>query len=180
MDKRLIETKKTGICNFDYFCVDSILKEITINGVTFPHGQTAWEVSMLGKEYITELLLLGGYLRQSFLRADMCSFQLGNYIDVKERILAVIDFIKDTPPFSHFDTQCSRNVLEDVFSDEHLKMLEQESKENPNFKHSRWYQMLAAFVNVYMYLCTDTGAEPIDASLMREEMQKAFTTAIGG
>ena len=71
MDKRLIETKKTGICNFDYFCVDSTAKEITINGETFPHGQTAWEVSMLGKEYITELLLLGGYLRQSFLYADM-------------------------------------------------------------------------------------------------------------
>ncbi len=158
MDKRLIETKKTGICNFDYFCVDSTAQEITINGTTLPHGQTAWEVSMLGKEYITELLLLGGYLRQSFLRADMCSFQLGNYIDVKERILAVIDFIKNIPPFSHFDTKCSRDVACDVFSDEHLKMLEQESQENPNFKHSNhWYQMLTAFVNVYMYLCTDTA-----------------------
>ena len=108
MDKRLIETKKTGICNFDYFCVDSTEKEITINGVTLPHGQTAWEVSMLAKEYITELLMLGGYLRQSFLRADMYSFQIENYRDVKERILAILDFIKDTPPFSHFDTQCSR------------------------------------------------------------------------
>ena len=156
MDKRLIETKKTGICNFDYFCVDSTEKEITINGVTLPHGQTAWEVSMLAKEYITELLMLGGYLRQSFLRADMYSFQIENYRDVKERILAILDFIKDTPPFSHFDTQCSRNVVEDVFSDEHLKMLGHESQKNPNFKYSRWYQMLAAFVNVYMYLCTDT------------------------
>jgi len=157
MDKRLIETKKTGICNFDYFCVDSTAKEITINGATFPHGQIAWEVSMLGREYITELLMLGGYLRQSFLRADMCSFQIENYIEIKERILAIIDFINDIPPFSHFDTQCSRKVVEDVFSDEHLKMLERESQENPNFKLNRWYQMLAAFVNVYMYLCTDTA-----------------------
>ena len=77
MDKRLIETKKIGICNFDYFCVDSTEKEITINGTTFPHGQIAWEVSMLGKEYITELLLLGGYLRQSFLYADMLSLDNG-------------------------------------------------------------------------------------------------------
>jgi len=157
MDKRLIETKKIGICNFDYFCVDSTEKEITINGTTFPHGQIAWEVSMLDKEYITELLMLGGYLRQSFLHADMCDFQIGNYIEIRERILSVIDFIKNTPPFAHFDTQCSRDVVLDVFSDEHLKMLEQESHENPNFKHSRWYQMLAAFVNVYMYLCTDTA-----------------------
>lgn len=149
MDKRLIETKKTGICNFDYFCVDSTAKEISINGVTFPHGQTAWEVSMLGKEYITELLLLGGYLRQSFLRAEMCDFQIGNYIETKERILAIIDFINDIPPFSHFDTQCSRDVVEDVFSDEHLKILAHESRENHDFKHNnRWYQMLAAFVNV--------------------------------
>ena len=158
MDNRLIETKKTGLCNFDYFCVDSTAKEITINGKTFPHGQTAWEVSILGKEYITELLLLGGYLRQSFLRADMCSFQIENYREVKERILAVIDFIKDTPPFSHFDTQCSREVVLDVFSDEHLTALEREMKENSYAKHSsRWYQMLAAFVNIYMYLCTDTA-----------------------
>lgn len=158
MDKRLIETKKIGICNFDYFCVDSTEKEITINGTTFPHGQIAWEVSMLGKEYITELLMLGGYLRQSFLRADMCSFQIENYREVKDRILAIIDFIKTTPPFSHFDTQCSRNVARDVFSDEHLKILAHESRENHDFKHnSRWYQMLAAFVNVYMYLCTDTA-----------------------
>ena len=158
MDKRLIETKKIGICNFDYFCVDSTEKEITINGTTFPHGQTAWEVSMLGKEYITELLLLGGYLRQSFLRAEMYSFQIGNYIEVRERILSIIDFIKDTLPFSHFDKQCSRKVVEDVFSDEHLKTLERELHDNPNSKGSnRWYQMLAAFVNIYMYLCTDTA-----------------------
>ncbi len=158
MDKRLIETKKTGICNFDYFCVDSTAKEITLNGKTFPHGQTAWEVSMLGKEYITKLLLLGGYLRQSFLCADMYNFQIANYIEVKERILAVIDFVKDTPPFSHFDTQCSREVVLDVFSDEHLTALEREMKENSYAKHSsRWYQMLAAFVNIYMYLCTDTA-----------------------
>ena len=158
MDKRLIETKKTGICNFDYFCVDSTEKEITINGMTFPHGQIAWEVSMLGKEYITKLLLLGGYLRQSFLCADMYNFQIANYIEVKERILAVIDFVKDTPPFSHFDTQCSREVVLDVFSDEHLTALEREMKENSYAKHSsRWYQMLAAFVNIYMYLCTDTA-----------------------
>ena len=158
MDKRLIETKKNGICNFDYFCVDSTAKEISINGVTFPHGQTAWEVSMLGREYITELLMLGGYLRQSFLRADMCSFQIENYREVKDRILAIIDFIKTTPPFSHFDTQCSRDVARDVFSDEHLKILAHESRENHDFKHNnRWYQMLAAFVNVYMYLCTDTA-----------------------
>ena len=158
MDKRLIETKKTGICNFDYFCVDSTEKEITINGMTFPHGQIAWEVSMLGKEYITKLLLLGGYLRQSFLCADMYNFQIANYIEVKERILAVIDFVKDTPPFSHFDTQCSREVVIDVFSDEHLTALEREMKENSYAKHSsRWYQMLAAFVNIYMYLCTDTA-----------------------
>ena len=158
MDKRLIATKKTGICNFDYFCVDSTEKEITINGMTFPHGQIAWEVSMLGKEYITKLLLLGGYLRQSFLCADMYNFQIANYIEVKERILAVIDFVKDTPPFSHFDTQCSREVVLDVFSDEHLTALEREMKENSYAKHSsRWYQMLAAFVNIYMYLCTDTA-----------------------
>lgn len=158
MDKRLIETKKTGICNFDYFCVDSTEKEITINGKTFPHGQTAWEVSMRGKEYITELLFLGGYLRQSFLRAEMCDFQTAYYCEVKERILAIIDYVKDTPPFSHFDTQCSREVVEDVFSDEHLKTLEHELRDNPNSKDSsRWYQMLAAFVNIYMYLCTDTA-----------------------
>ncbi|MBQ3256139.1 MAG: hypothetical protein IJA67_01810 [Oscillospiraceae bacterium] len=158
MDKRLIETKKTGICNFDYFCVDSTEKEITINGMTFPHGQIAWEVSMLGKEYITKLLLLGGYLRQSFLCADMYNFQIANYIEVKERILAVIDFVKDTPPFSHFDTLCSREVVLDVFSDEHLTALEREMKENSYANHSsRWYQMLAAFVNIYMYLCTDTA-----------------------
>ena len=65
MDKRLIETKKTGICNFDYFCVDSTAQEITINGVTLPHGQMAWKVSMLGKEYITELLCLGGIAEQA-------------------------------------------------------------------------------------------------------------------
>ncbi len=171
MDKRLIETKKFGICNFDHFCVDSTQKEITINSMTFPHGQIAWEMSMLGKEYITELLLLGGYLRQSFLYADMCDFQIGNYIEVKERILSVIDFVKNTPPFSHLDTQCSRDVIGDVFSDEHLKMLEQESQENPNFKHSRWYQMLAAFVNVYMYLCTDTANF---ATLLLNFTQNAF------
>ena len=85
MDKRLIETKKIGICNFDYFCVDSTEKEITINGTTFPHGQTAWEVSMLGKEYITELLLLGGYLRQSFLYADMCSFLIARILSLTSR-----------------------------------------------------------------------------------------------
>ena len=84
--------------------MDSTAKEITINGETIPHGQIAWEVSMLGREYITELLMLGGYLRQSFLRADMCSFQIENYCEVKDRILAIIDFIKTTPPFSHFDT----------------------------------------------------------------------------
>ena len=158
MDKRLIETKKTGICNFDYFFVDSTAKEITINGETIPHGQIALEVSMLGREYITELLMLGGYLRQSFLRADMCSFQIENYREVKDRILAIIDFIKTTPPFSHFDTQCSRDVVEDVFSDEHLKILAHESRENHDFKHNNhWYQMLAAFVNIYMCLCTDTA-----------------------
>ncbi len=149
MDKRLIETKKIGICNFDYFCVDSTEKEITINGETIPHGQIAWKVSMLGKEYITELLLLGGYLRQSFLYADICDFQIGNYIEIRERILSVIDFIKNTPPFAHFDTQCSRDVVLDVFSDEHLKMLEQESHENPNFKRSshRYAKLAAGLLN---------------------------------
>ena len=138
--------------------MDSTAKEISINGVTFPHGQIALEVSMLGREYITELLLLGGYLRQSFLRAEMFDFQIENYCEVRELILAIIDFIKDTPPFSHFDTQCSRDVARDVFSDEHLKILAHESRENHDFKHNnRWYQMLAAFVNVYMYLCTDTA-----------------------
>ena len=156
MDKRLIETKKIGICNFDYFCVDSTEKEITINGTTFPHGQTAWEVSMLGKEYITELLLLGGYLRQSFLRAEMCDFQIENYCEVREKILVIIGFIKDTPPFLHFDTECSREIVENVFSNEHLATIEREFREGSFTKdNNRWYQMLAAFVNVYMYLCTD-------------------------
>ena len=158
MDKRLIETKKNGICNFDYFCVDSTAKEISINGVTFPHGQTAWEVSMLGKEYITELLLLGGYLRQSFLRAEMCDFQIENYCEVREKILVIIDFIKDTPPFSHFDTECSREIVENVFSNEHLATIEREFREGSFTKDSsRWYQMLAVFVKVYMYLCIDTA-----------------------
>ena len=148
MDKRLIETKKTGICNFDYFCVDSTAKEITINGMTFPHGQIAWEMSMLGKEYITELLLLGGYLRQSFLRAEMCDFQIENYCEVREKILAIIDFIKDTPPFSHFDTERSREIVENVFSNEHLATIEREFREGSFTKDSsRWYQMIAAFVN---------------------------------
>ena len=116
--------------------VDSTAKEITINGETIPHGQIALEVSMLGREYITELLMLGGYLRQSFLRADMCSFQIENYREVKDRILAIIDFIKTTPPFSHFDTQCSRDVVEDVFSDEHLATIEREFREGSFTKDS--------------------------------------------
>ena len=40
MDKRLIETKKAGICIFDYFCIDSTANPIPLLQIIKAEGQS--------------------------------------------------------------------------------------------------------------------------------------------
>ena len=119
-----IELCDAQIYNFDYFAVD--LKsdgKFIFNKKEFVLGEFTKELCNLSKEYITKLLILSGEL--NVIRKKLLlnfGYQRLLFVDAKNKINEIIDFVKDVKPFCYFNIDSSRSIVNDIFSNANLNL----------------------------------------------------------
>lgn len=172
-----IELSDAKIYNFDYFAVD--LKsdgKFIFNKREFVLGEFTKDLCNLSKEYITKLLVLSGEL--NIIRKKILlnfGYQRKLFIDAKNKINEIIDFVKDVKPFCYFNIESSRNIVNDVFSNANLNLYDHmffsgvqdiiKNKARENFDYAN------ALISVYCYFGNDvanfiTAAISYTATLM--------------
>lgn len=158
MNRTLIEFGKSGICNFDYFCIDSGDSTFTLGERTFEKGQTVLDVCSLDKDFVTELVKLGADLFFKYNRTMQEDYSVPLYREIRERIFSILDTVKNVAPFCYFNVADSRTVVSEVFSEERLADYEQMfSTHEAEERTGKLFRMTDALMSVYIYLCLDTA-----------------------
>ena len=172
-----IELSDAKIYNFDYFAVD--LKsdgKLIFNKKEFALGEFTKDLCNLSKEYITKLLILSGEL--NVIRKKLLlnfGYQRLLFVDAKNKINEIIDFVKDVKPFCYFNIESSRSIVNDIFSNANLNLydhmffggvqdiIKNKARENFNYANN--------LISVYCYFGNDvanftTAAISYTATLM--------------
>ena len=158
-----IELCDAQIYNFDYFAVD--LKsdgKFIFNKKEFVLGEFTKDLCNLSKEYITKLLILSGEL--NVIRKKLLlnfGYQRLLFIDAKNKINEIIDFVKDVKPFCYFNIESSRSIVNDVFSNANLNLYDHmffggvediiKNKARENFDYAN------NLISVYCYFGNDVA-----------------------
>lgn len=172
-----IELCDAKINNFDYFAIDLKLDgKYIFNKKKFVLGEFTKDLCNLSKEYITKLLILSGEL--NVIRKNLIvnfGYQRQLFIDAKNKINEIIDFVKDVKPFCYFNIESSRSIVNDVFSNANLNLYDHmffcgvedviKNKARENFDYAN------ALISVYCYFGNDvanftTAAISYTATLM--------------
>lgn len=125
MNKALIELGNSGICNFDYFCIDSTETTFTLGERAFEKGQSVLDVCSLDKDFVTELVKLGADLYFKYNRTMQEDYSIPLFSEIRERIFSILDTVKKVAPFCYFNVTDSHTVVSEVFSEERLAEYEQ-------------------------------------------------------
>ncbi len=172
-----IELCDARIHNFDYFAID--LKsdgKFVFNKEEFWLGEFTKDLCNLSKEYITDLLMLSGEL--NVIRKKLLvnfGYQRPLFVDAKNKINEILNFVKTVKPFSYFNIESSRNIVNDVFSNANLNLYDHmfftgiqyiiNNNVQENFNYAN------ALITVYCYFGNDvanftTAAISYTATLM--------------
>ena len=156
-----IELCDAKIHNFDYFAID--LKsdgKFVFNKQEFSLGEFTKDLCNLSKEYITDLLILSGEL--NVIRKKLLvnfGYQRQLFVDAKNKINEILDFVQTVKPFSYFNIEGSRSIVNDVFSNANLNLydhmfftgvqniIKDSARENFNYAN--------ALITVYCYFGND-------------------------
>lgn len=152
MDLRMIETSVKSISNFDYFAVDFSGKNISLNGKDYPLGKVPCDIANLSKDYVSALLASGSALYSLFVDFNKFGFSKEIFINMKKKIMEILDLFIDVPPFCYFDIEDSRRIVNTVFSDE---VIENMRKHENSEKAKEEQRMVFEFVKIYTYLPSD-------------------------
>lgn len=108
MNKALIELGNSGICNFDYFCIDSTETTFTLGKRIFEKGQSVLDICSLAKDLVTELVKLGADLYFKYNRTMQEDYSIPLFREIRERIISIIDTVQNIAPFCYFNVADSR------------------------------------------------------------------------
>ena len=164
-----VETREIGIYNFDYFSVDMVGDgKFRMGNREFTLGDLGCAVCNLSKDYITELLYLGGGLNQT--RRSLISYGGYNeplYKTAHAQIKEIIGYVKDTEPFCRFDIADSLRVVNRAFTNQlyedcekmYSGTLVEETEETYVLVNriKKQVELCNYLIGVYCYLCNDTA-----------------------
>ena len=158
MNKALIEPGNSGICNFDYFCIDSTETTFTLGERIFEKGQSVLDICSLAKDLVTELVKLGADLYFKYNRTMQEDYSIPLFREIRERIISIIDTVQNIAPFCYFNVADSRAVVLEVFSEERLTDYEQMfATHEAEERTGKLFRMTQSLMSVYIYLCFDTA-----------------------
>ncbi|MBR6051017.1 MAG: hypothetical protein IKP68_07415 [Clostridia bacterium] len=158
MNKALIEFGNSGICNFDYFCIDSTETTFALGERTFEKGQSVLDVCSLDKAFVTELVKLGAELYFKYNRTMQEDYSILLYREIREGIFSILDAVQHVAPFCYFNVADSRTVVSEVFSEERLVDYEQMfATHEAAGRTGKLFRMTQSLMSVYIYLCFDTA-----------------------
>jgi hypothetical protein len=163
-----IETREIGVCNFDYFSVDMLDGEYRMGGKTVVLGDFICAAANLPRDFVTELLRLGGELNQT--RRDIRirgGYDRPLFETARSQIHAIVDFVKGTEPFCRFDTRDSLRLVDQAFDRTALDEIDllysgtlQKGREETYAlvdKVKETVQLATHLLDVYCYLTNDTA-----------------------
>lgn len=166
MSTEIIETRPSGICNFDYFSADIAGKELTLNGRTFSLGQITLDIVNLPKEFVGELLRKTAVVTNAGRKVIEEEYSEQNLHELRDALFDVLLFIEKTPPFSYFDVADSRRSVDAILS---ARMIAEYStlfrkfeagkatEEDRASDAARRYSFIPNFARVYVYLGSDVA-----------------------
>lgn len=164
-----IESRDTGIYNFDYFSIDLCEGTYHIGEKEYTLGDAGCAIANLSKETVTQLLILGGRLNQTRIKIALTPpYDRALFQQAGDEIRAILDYIKDIEPFSWFNIPSSRKIVDDVFCDAVFDDLDAISnfglpeEDSPELtarvtNASQKYKLANALIAVYCYLPNDTA-----------------------
>lgn len=158
MDKTLIEFEDERISTFDYFCVDNLGESSRLNGYTYDKGQPTLDILSLDSDFIEKLTFLVVNLYHAWNEGQKNKYTVNVFRFMRDTILTIIDFIKDTAPYKYFDIEHSLKVVNEIFADgnleQYVKLSELEYYEEKELV-GKW-RIMDGLVTAYIYICADT------------------------
>lgn len=165
-----LESREIGICNFDYFAIDMTDDgSYLMRGKEHTLGEAGCAIANLSKDTVTQLLILAGWLNKTRIQIEMTEeFTSEPFRTAGNQIRDILDYIKDTEPFSWFDIPDSRRIVDEIFNEDNFMVWDEIYKyENPDElpdsllilvpEADRKFDLAKEFIRVYCYLANDTA-----------------------
>lgn len=121
----LIETRPVGETYFSHFAVDFSDTNIRLNGKQYPAGEITHEILCLSPEWVKTLFYKGDALYELCLRWSGEGYSVELFSEIQNSLFDILDYVKDVPPFCHFDTAGEYAALNRFFCKDSLQSYEE-------------------------------------------------------
>ena len=148
------ETQPIGIYTFDYFSIDIVNDKFNFGGKAYSLGEFTKDIANTSEDFIEKLLISAAKINETYhkIRSGE-ALSDDDFTNAKENIYEVINQIQNIKPFCYYDLEHSKEKIDLVFQDEHIKgyVLPETQEDNDRFDYAV-QSMLS-----YIYLVNDVA-----------------------
>ena len=163
---KFIEKIEDGIHNYNRFSADFSDNSVRLNNQEYLLGTVSRMVTNIPADVMTELLVYGAKTKYYYEAIYFHGYSKELFVQQKESILEMLNFMKTLEPFGCFDFEKSKQLVESLYSDEEMKRYDELAEiEHPlcedDYWHyqdiDKWFQYAKSLGLVYSYIAIDTA-----------------------
>lgn len=163
---KFIEKPNEGYNLYNRFSADFSDDTVRLNNRDYPLGMVSRMVTNITADDMTELLLLGGKVKQCYEAIHLYGYSRERFSAQQESILEMLACMKKHEVFDCFDFNESKKLIDSVYSSDALDRYDEILEIEPPFSDEqkyrieeikKWFDYAKVLGAVYAYIAIDTA-----------------------